>query len=116
MSLFANTILRRTDSLSFLGQPVVDLWVGGPNADGRGLNATNGGYSPMPGLSITSPSSSTSSSTVRFLRRGSDGVWRDKRAGELLGIGGARDTGSGLSYLTTGGAPLGGVLPRHYRP
>lgn len=89
----------------------VDIWLGGPKADGRGLDAVNGGYAPAPGLTITSPSASTPASTARFLIRDSTGVWRDKQAGVLACIGGRVWTGSGWTYVGATNVEARGPLP-----
>ena len=93
------------------GGPDIDLWLGGPNADGRGLDTVNGGYAPAPGLAIVSPSSSTPSSSARFLIRDSLGVWRDKAAGVLACIGGRVWTGSGWTYTGATAVEARGPLP-----
>lgn len=94
-----------------LRRPVADLWLGGPNADGRGLDAANGGFNPASGLAITSPTSSTPASTARCLIPDATGVWRDKDEGVLGGIGGRVWTGSGWTYAGATNVTCLGPLP-----
>ncbi len=82
---------------------VMDIWFGGPNADGRGLNKLNGGYNPVPGLVINSPSWSTPTSSARYLTRPAGwpntiSPWLDTEPGVLKGLGGRLKTGSTWSF------------------
>lgn len=102
-----------------LVEPTVDLWIGGPNADGRGLDAVNGGYSPAPGLQITSPTADPGpSGQARYFVRthhqtwsASTPLWAPKQAGVLANIGRRAWTGSGWSYVGATDAVFRGPCP-----
>lgn len=99
-----------------LRRPTVDLWVGGPRADGRGLPAVCGGVGPAQATIVSSTADPGPSGNVRFLQRTNHNTWSPstpifapKQAGDLFGVGGRRWTGSGWSYFDEAGRPLGTV-------
>lgn len=102
-----------------LVEPTVDLWIGGPNADGRGLDAANGGHNPAPGLQITSPTADPGpSGQARQLLRThhqtwspTTPLWAPKAAGVLAGIGGRVWTGSGWTYAGASDVTCLGPVP-----